>query len=162
MKNKMFVLIIIGLVILSVIFILCIVFRPKKTKISKIKSLSFSYSQGYSAYAYNRYSLEYKENKYIATVKPYGIPDDDFVEVNVDENFVQKIEDILSKYNVGSWDGFHKSDKYVLDGDSFSLSVHFIDDTSISASGYMRWPENYGNVRNELDSLFIGLYDNNK
>jgi hypothetical protein len=159
MKNKIILLIVIGVVLLISIVVLCIIFGPKKVKISEIKSIHFSYSNGYSAYAYTMYDLDYKDGKYIASIKPDGIPENEAREINVDEEFVKKIENILSKYNVGSWDGFRESDKYVLDGDSFSLSVHFVDKTDISASGYMRWPKNYSNVREELDNLFMGLYN---
>lgn len=159
MKNKIILLIVIGVVLLISIVVLCIIFGPKKVKISEIKSMHFSYSNGYSAYAYTMYDLDYKDGKYIASIKPNGIPENEAREINVDEDFVKKIENILSKYNVGSWDGFRESDKYVLDGDSFSLSVYFIDKTDISASGYMRWPKNYSNVKEELDNLFMGLYN---
>ena len=30
---------------------------------------------------------------------------------------------------------------------------------SISASGYMKWPENFGEVSKELDNIFEKLYD---
>ena len=159
MKNKIFILIIIGIVILTTIVVLCIIFRPKKVEISEIKSMHFSYSNGYSAYAYSTYDLDYKDGKYIASIKPDGIPDSEAREISVDKDFVKKIESILSKYDVGGWDGFRESDKYVLDGDSFSLSVYFVDKTSISASGYMRWPKNYSSVKEELSKLFMDLYN---
>ena len=159
MKNKIFVLILIGVVLLATVIVLCIVFRPKKVKISDIKNFHFSYTSGYAMYSYTTYDLDYKGNKYIASIKPNGIADDEKREIEVDEKFVNDLKNILSKYDVGSWDGFKKSDKYVLDGDSFSLSVYFEDKTSISASGYMIWPKNYSNVRNEIDNLFMKTYN---
>jgi hypothetical protein len=32
------------------------------------------------------------------------------------------------------------------------------DDSKVEASGYMKWPKNYGNVRNELDSVFEKIF----
>lgn len=159
MKNKMFLLIGIGVLLLVIIVVLCIIFRPKKVEISQIKRLHFSYSQGYAIYSNIEYELEYKDSKYIATVKPYGVAEEYKREINVTEEFVKKVEDVLSENEVGSWDGFKKSDKNVLDGDSFGMYIDFVDGTSISANGYMSWPKNYSTVRNKLDDLFMGLYN---
>lgn len=159
MKNKYIIFIIIGIVIVGIIIFLCEILFKKKVEISEIKHMSFSYSQGYAMNAYIRYELDYKDDKYIAKIKPYGIPDEEASEVEVDKKTVKKIEEVLGKYEVGKWNGFHKTDKNVLDGDSFSMNVTFKDETSISASGYMRWPKNYGNVRDELDTIFMSLVD---
>ena len=53
--------------------------------------------------------------------------------------------------------GFHKTDKMALDGDRFSLSICMEDDTSLSASGYMRRPRNFAVVADGPDSLFAPL-----
>ena len=45
-----------------------------------------------------------------------------------------------------------------LDGDSFSFSLYTEDGKSISASGYMSWPKNYGEVEKELTNIFDALY----
>ena len=37
---------------------------------------------------------------------------------------------------------------------SFSLYVKMSDDSTVEASGYMKWPDNYGKVRGELESFF--------
>lgn len=154
-------LIIIGIAIVVIIamIVLCVIFNNKKVKVSEIIHLSFSYTQGYSINSNIVYTLEYRNDKYIATVKPYGISNEESREIVVKEDFVKEVEDVLNKYEVASWDGFNKSDKYVLDGDSFSFSTSFKDDKSISAHGYMSWPKNYYNVRNELDELFMNLYN---
>ena len=36
------------------------------------------------------------------------------------------------------------------------------DETHISAHGYMMWPENYREVKQELDELFKNILDENK
>ena len=156
MKEKIGLLIII--VIMATVLTFMIIFR-KKVEIKNIKYMHFSYSVGYAMYSNVNYDLEYKNSKYIAKIKPDGIADDDAKEVEVDEKTVGKIEEILKKYNVNSWNGFNKSDKYVLDGDSFSFSLSLKDETYISASGYMKWPKNYREVRSELDDIFMNLYD---
>lgn len=160
MKDKILWIIIalITLIVLGVI----LVFTAKKTTVSSIeslKSMHLSYSNGYSAYAYTRYDLEKKDDGYYLDIKPYGVPEDDVQTVKVDKKTVKKVMDIINKYNVSKWDGFHKSDKYVLDGDSFSFSLYTEDGKNISASGYMEWPENYRNVRDEIHDILDPLYN---
>lgn len=163
MKDKILWIIIalITLIVLGVI----LVFTAKKTTVSSIeslKSMHLSYSNGYSAYAYTRYDLYKKDDGYYLDIKPYGVPEDDVQTVKVDEETVKKVLEVLNKYNVSKWDGFHKSDKYVLDGDSFSFSLYTEDDKNISASGYMEWPDNYSDVKQGIDDLLSPLYTGNR
>ena len=69
---------------------------------------------------------------------------------------VNDIEDILNKYKVGKWNNFKKSDKRVLDGNSFDLCIK-ANNVHIDASGYMKWPKNYNKVKNSLNSKFKSL-----
>ena len=160
MRNKL----IIFIVVIVIIVLLFIFVRGRRNKviISSIKSFSFSYSVGYAMNSYVRYNMELIDNKYKVIIKPNGIPDDDALEVEVDKRVMLDVEEVLKKYKVNLWDGFQKSDKNVLDGDSFSLSVSMIDGGSISAHGYMKWPNNYGNVKGEIDSIFMNIYNKNK
>lgn len=163
MKDKILWIIIalITLIVLGVI----LVFTAKKTTVSSIeslKSMHLSYSNGYSAYAYTRYDLYKKDDGYYLDIKPYGVPEDDVQTVKADEETVKKVLEVLNKYNVSKWDGFHKSDKYVLDGDSFSFSLYTEDDKNISASGYMEWPDNYSDVKQGIDDLLSPLYTGNR
>lgn len=158
MKNKLLLMIIICAFILLLVVILCVIIGPKKVKISELKHFTFSYTSGYAMNAYTRYELDYKDNKYEVKVKPYGVAEEAAQTVYVDEDFVKKLETVLDKYNVGSWNGFNKNDKNVLDGDSFSLNATFKDNTIISAHGYMSWPKNYREVREEIYNLFNELY----
>ncbi|MBR4830428.1 MAG: hypothetical protein IKZ96_01500 [Bacilli bacterium] len=157
--KKALIIIGIAIVLIIVMIVLCIVLSNRKTKISEIKHFSFSYSQGYAVNSNIIYTLDYENNIYTATVKPYGIPEEEKRTIFVSTETVKGIEKVLDKYDVGSWDGFKKSDKYVLDGDSFGLYVTFKNGESISANGYMSWPKNYSNVRNELDNIFMNLYN---
>ena len=129
----------------------------KSIKITKIIRFSFGYSVGYAMYANELFELENKEGKYYAKVKLQGIPDEQASTVEVNEEFEQKLEEIIKQFEVKKWDGFNKSNKMVLDGNSFSLSIRMEDDNSISASGYMMYPEHYREVREELDNIFNEL-----
>ena len=133
----------------------------EKIEIKDLKRITFSYSTGNEIYSNVRYSLECNESCKV-TIKPSGISDDDKYETEVDSNFVKKVEDILNKYNVASWNGFNKSNQNVLDGDSFSIHIDYGNNGYISASGYMMWPDNYSDVRSELNTVFMELYKENE
>ena len=66
----------------------------------------------------------------------------------LDENttLLQRMVQLIKKY-----------DKDVLDGSSFNLYVKTDNDLSVEASGYMKWPKNYREVRGELESFFKSL-----
>ena len=151
------------IVILLIIFVIMyVIYLIKKDKgdntpvvneIKDIKEIDYSYSVGYAMNAYYKYDL-LCEDKCTIKIKPNGYPEEDTKEYEVDDESINKIIDILKKYEVYKWDGYSKSDKNVLDGDSFTFIVRFKDGSSIHASGYMMWPDNYRNVKNELEEIF--------
>ena len=157
MKDKIIWILIAIFVLVGLGVILFITSRSKE--ISNIKSMRLSYSGGWSAYAYTIYDLKEKDDGYYVEIKPYGVPDDEAQEVKLTEEQIKQIEEILTKYKVSKWNGFKKSDMNVLDGDSFSFYLHTEDGVDVSASGYMRWPENYKGVRSELYEILNPLYE---
>ena len=153
--------IIIALTIVAIIVFttLVVIKTTKKAKpINGLTCMHFTYTTGYHMYAYTIYDIEYKDGKYIASIKPTDIPDEEKKEVELSNDVVANIEKKLTEYNVSKWDGFNENDKYVLDGDSFSFSLKYENEVSISAHGYMRWPDNYRDVRNYLDDVLGSLY----
>ena len=132
----------------------------KKTEITNFEYMHFHYSTGNMMYSYVNYDIDKNEDgKFIAKIKPNDIPDEEAKEVEVDEDTLNKVIEVLNEYDVLSWDKFNKSDKNVLDGNSFSLYMKIDDKNSVEASGYMEWPKNYGNVKGELDDIFKKLYE---
>lgn len=159
MKDKIL-WIIIALITLTVLGVI-LVFTAKKTTVSSIeslKSLHFSYSNGYMMNAYTTYDISLEDDTYYVTIKPYGIPEEESQKVKLDNETIEKLINVLNEYNVAKWDGFHKSDQNVLDGDSFSFSMYTLEDRYISASGYMSWPENYRNIEDAFDEILGSLY----
>lgn len=142
-------------IILVVITIVALILNPiiKAKKIENLKSFSFIYSTGYYKDASVIYELKYND-KWILYYKGDGISDEDTISYEVDENLIERLENILNKYEVSRWNGFNKNDKYVLDGNSFSISINYNENNSVSAHGYESWPTNYHNVKNELNNLF--------
>ena len=157
LKRRIIVAIIILFVVLGIV--LYVFYKRKSIKISNIKRFHFSYSVGYHYEASFIYNVDIVDGKYQATIKKEGVTIEDAKKVIITKKDVNKIEEILKKYKVNSWNGFNKSNKYVLDGDSFSLYVTFEDETEIDASGYMMYPKNYNNVQGELDKLFNEFYE---
>ena len=83
---------------------------------------------------------------------------------NVDENNVPKcITTSFSNYSGFSGftreDGVKVSDKNVLDGSSFSISINFGEDKNISAHGYMMYPSGY---REKTDSIKLWFFEIDK
>ena len=163
MKTKY---IVIGVVILIVGVVCFMIFKKRDTikeedmDVTKIKSFYLTYTNGYAMNSYTRYQLRFDDGKYIAEIKPYGVSEDDLLEIEVDKEVMNKTVEILKKYEVNKWDGFDKTDQGVLDGDSFSLSVSLEEDKSISADGYMMWPEHYRDVVGEISPIFMDIYNN--
>ena len=118
----------------------------------------FTYTSGYMMNAYTRYELEKREDGYYAKIKPNGIPEEETQEVKVSDSDIEKIIQALNDNKVIKWNNFRESDKYVLDGDSFSFSLTTEEGIDISASGYMRWPKNYGEVKSTLVEIFDAYY----
>ncbi len=160
--------VIIGLIIIVLGGCCYLIFRNKnkinvnELEVSNIKSFYFGYSNGYMINSNIRYELKIEDEKYIAKIKPYGVDDEDELTIEVSKDIMDKASEIFKKYEVNKWDGFNKSDHNVMDGDSFSLGIWFNDDKSIHASGYMMWPDNYRNVREEISDLFMEIYNREK
>ncbi len=133
----------------------------KSVKISDITSIRFFYTTGTAIYDNVSYSLELKDGVYTATIKPQDIADEDALKIEVDEAVMVEIKELLKTNKVGKWNGFQKSNHNVLDGNSFSLSIYMKNSDSINAGGYMKWPNNYREVRDGLDSIFMKIYNEN-
>jgi len=147
---------IIGIIVLVVVCItlfICFGKKTNKKELKNLESLRLNYTNGYAMYAYTTYEIK-KEDKYKITIKPLGIPDEEAKTYDISDAEIKKILDVLNKYEVTKWDGFNKTNKDVLDGDSFSFSAKFEDGTSISAHGYVSYPKNYGDVKKELIEIF--------
>jgi hypothetical protein len=118
-----------------------------KEEIKNIEHLHFSYSEGYMMNAYSVYTLDLKDNVYTVTIKPTGVPEEKKKTYIIGKEKVTKLEEMLNDTNLYKWNGFKKSDKNVLDGDSFSFNLKFDEKKHIDASGYMMWPTDYVNIK---------------
>lgn len=149
--------IIILLIPIIIILYILLKIKRKPVEIENIKYLHFGYSTGNMINANVSYELSYKDGKYIARVKPNGKSEEETIEKEITKKQIKKIEEIIKKYEVYKWDGFNKSDPYVLDGNSFNMSITLKEGKIVSASGYMKYPNNYREVKNELDNFFENI-----
>ena len=152
MKSKLLII----LCILIIVFVCIIIFfyeKKKNLNIKDIKSLYFSYTEGYSYEANYVYDLKCSDDCKI-TIKNKGETIDDAKTYILVQSKMSEIENILNKYHVGIWDGFSKSNKHVLDGNSFEFYLKMKNGKGVSASGYMKWPKDYDRVKKELISVF--------
>ena len=104
--------------------------------------------------ASEKFDLKYENEKYIAQVKLYGISEENATKFEVPVIFEHELENLLKEYRVNKWYGFNKSDKLVLDGNSFELYVKMEENNQIDASGYMKWPKNYKEFKENVVVMF--------
>ena len=130
----------------------------KKVKIENTKSLRFTYTVGYFINADIVYELNLQDNKYIAYHKIVGVKEEEKLKKEINKDIVLEIENILKKYKVYKWNGFNKSDKNVLDGNSFYFTYTNGNNENIHASGSMMYPSNYRDFKADIDTLFEDLF----
>lgn len=147
---KMKFLIFIGIVLIIVFLFF---FLRREKNITNITEVHFSYSTGNYINASVSYELICKD-KCMLSFKDDGVSYEAAKEYEVDKKILKEIEIILKQYHVVRWDKFHKFDKNVLDGNSFSFRVCYDNSKEIEASGYMKWPNNYHEVKKELNKIF--------
>lgn len=152
-KSSIIVIVLLIMVIIIVLLLLKLKHNSKAVNISNIENLDFYYTQGYMANSDVRYEIKCKE-ECVLIYKPLGFSDKESKKYKISSDVILEVENLLNKYSFYEWNGFHESDKNVLDGDSFGFFVTMNDGDKIQASGYMSWPKNYGNVKRGLESIF--------
>ena len=128
------------------------------TEIRGIAHFFFTESGGSDFDARTAYQLDYADGYYTAVIKPAGVKEKKARTVIVDAEFVDRLEAVLTEYDVKSWNGFDEKDYDIMDGIGFSLDVVMADESEIDAVGYMEWPEGFGYVSSAFDELFLGAY----
>ena len=131
----------------------------EKVKLENTTHFRFYYSVGNYIDAYVVYTLDLNDdNKYIVSFKDDGVKEEDKLTREVGKDEVLKLEEIFNKYYIYEWDGYSKADQDVLDGNSFSLNYKNADKISISASGYMMYPERYRDFKEEIIYFYHNLF----
>ena len=121
---------------------------------SALVKLSFSESASYfkriQGYEFRSENGKHTAYFYMANEdEPYPVP--------VDQAWVDTLTGFIGQYGMMGWDGFCGSDSMLLDGTQFSVCFTFADGTSVHASGYGRFPQNYGDASRAIDAHFLQL-----
>ncbi|MBR6668147.1 MAG: hypothetical protein IKL25_07280 [Clostridia bacterium] len=121
---------------------------------SPLVTLSFNESASYfkriQGYEFRSENGKHTAYFYMANEdEPYPIP--------VDQAWVDTLTGFIGQYGMMGWDGFCGSDSMLLDGTQFSMCFTFADGTSVHASGYGRFPQNYGDASRAIDAHFLQL-----
>ena len=116
----------------------------------QINKLEYGYTNGYEVNSDVSYKIDC-EDKCILIIKEYGKDEKDVITKKLTNKDMDKFEDMINKYHILSWKGFNKSDKNVLDGNSFSFRLRYNDDEKLSASGYMMYPNHYRDFKEKFE-----------
>lgn len=155
MKREVFLAIGIALFVICIV-VLILLFLKKEVPIGKITSFDYHTRKGMAIYDRVSYKMDCTKDICNATILFQEVADEDAIFVRVTDEENQELQEILKKYHIGKWDGFKKHNKHVLDGSSFSLTVH-METGDIDAYGYMKYPSNYKKAMEEIHSFFHKL-----
>ena len=122
-------------------------------------SFRFNASGGSYMNSGETYEAALKDGTVTVRIRLDGVDDEDAEEFTTDESFLRKLDEIVERNNVKKWNGFSLSNKNVLDGHGFSLSIKMENGEYLSAHSYMAWPDNYSEFCGEVTALFMELYD---
>ncbi len=128
---------------------------PKSVIISEdasIEKMEYSYAATYIGGIYTYSVLKTDEANRLEVVY-MSINEDNPYTADVSDEDMKALTDIVRRYDMGSWDGYHKSNTNVLDGSSFSILVGLNDGTSISASGSNCGPKDYRAACREIVNI---------
>ena len=101
--------------------------------------------------AANAFAIATVYKRYFKEGVNQGKDEKDVITIKLTNKDMDKFEDMLNKYHILSWKGFNKSDKNVLDGNSFSFRLRYNDDEKLSASGYMMYPNHYRDFKEKFE-----------
>ena len=127
---------------------------PQALPSAPLSYLSFSERHAYYArvqgYEFHAETGQYAVYFEMANEEePYFVP--------VDRAWVDMLTGFIRQYGMMAWDGFSGSDSMLLDGTHFSVSFSFQDGTTVNASGYGRFPMNYGDASAAIEAHFLQL-----
>ena len=117
---------------------------------------SFSYQYGSYNGGYYKYEIDNSGDKATFIATGYnGVNNNTNKEI--DKSEVNKLSKIIYNNKIYEWDGFGKNNNRVLDGYSFSLKVKYKNGKSITASGYMDYPNNYNTGHKKIASFLESI-----
>ncbi len=95
---------------------------------------------------------------YILQNEPYLSVGDNESYRKIDQKTVDELAKVFETYDVASWNGFSKYNKYVLDGEGFRLEIYLSDGSYIYATGDNSFPEHYHEVIGQWEEILNEAY----
>ena len=105
---------------------------------------------------FNRYQIKETARGRFAWIELHN--DDHYVLPLTDEDMAS-LSALVQELGLAEWNGYHKIDRDVLDGASFSLSVEFEDGGVIDASGSNCFPRGYSEKASAIRDFFEKLME---
>ncbi|MBR5291465.1 MAG: hypothetical protein IKU32_00960 [Clostridia bacterium] len=78
----------------------------------------------------------------------------DIIDVTAEEDVLGELGAIAAMYRLDTWNGFDKVNKWVSDGEGFTLRMTTADGQDIYANGSNEFPVNYYEAREAIDLFF--------
>ena len=144
--------------ILFVILGVLLLLPGKKIKIEGIKEMTYDYVNE------NNIGVEYFikcDDSCTAKITKYGVSDSNEIKLKLKEDTLLEIEDLLNKYDVVSWHNYDKIDEKEEKGESFNIEIYMKNGHNVSSYGVFSLPNNFYNVKNELDNIFLNIESEN-
>ena len=158
MKKKM----LCGFLVIIVLLFASCAKKDQKTTVLPMpdntgKLVGISYSFGSFNGGYWEYEIVERDGKlYFTAMGSNGVDLD--IDAKISEKELEKFEKIIEDRDILGWNGFSERDDDILDGYSFSLSADY-EDTTLTASGYEIYPDNYETAHKALFDCFKELSD---
>ena len=140
----------------KILFAICFAILLVGCSEKKDSITEFKYEFGGGWTTTYTYEIKKVDNKYSFKATE-SLKDSETVLKEISKKDVEKLEDIIKKYEIDKWNGFNDSDNDIMDGTYFSLDVKYDSGSVIKAYGYMKSPDNYQEAHNALVDFLNGL-----
>lgn len=120
---------------------------------SGVNAFYYSYNASIGGDSYS-YSVIEEDGKHFFVYESMLYPDYGEITREVDEEFLEKLTQLYLDCHLASWDGFNKTNEFVMDGDGFSLDITFQDGQSLQARGSNCTPDGYKDFCAKMEELF--------
>ena len=105
---------------------------------------------------FNRYQIKETARGRFVWIERHN---DDHYVLHLTAEDMASFSALVQELGLAEWNGYHKIDRDVLDGASFSLSVEFEDGGAIDASGSNCFPRGYSEKASAIRDFFEKLME---
>ena len=103
----------------------------------------------------HHYLVKAEGDSVTLTYEDWELRDFGEMTIVIDSAVTDSLAALCKRLQIYKWDGFDKTNKYVLDGDGFSLYLAYEDGRRVSAHGTNSYPAGYGEFVGGMDKILI-------